>query len=120
MDPQHSYQDKLTVQVAKKEKRKLEARRHRDRSIWYGLGMFGLVGWSIAIPTVIGIAIGVWMDRRWEHRFSCTLTCLFIGVVVGCWIAWYWVKRESTTDMDIDIEETRSKSESTRAEKSEE
>ena len=89
------YQDELSEQVAKKERRKIKARREQDRSIWYGLGMFGLVGWSIAIPTVIGIAIGVWIDRTWQHKFSCTLMCLFVGVVIGCSIAWYWIKQES-------------------------
>lgn len=89
-----SDQDALSEQVGRKEARKLKARR-QDRSVWFGLGMFGLVGWSIAIPTLIGIAVGIWIDRVWRPRFSCTLMCLFIGVVIGCSIAWYWVKRES-------------------------
>lgn len=92
------YQDELSDQVAKKEQRKIRARRDQDRGIWYGLGMFGLVGWSIAIPTLMGIAVGIWIDRTWQHKFSCTLMCLFVGVVVGCSIAWFWVKRESQPD----------------------
>jgi ATP synthase protein I len=103
------YQDELSKQVAKKEQRKLKAR-ERDRSIWYGLGMFGLVGWSIAIPTVIGIAIGIWIDRTWKHKFSCTLMCLFVGVVIGCSIAWYWVQRESLAGTDSDNDESSNKS----------
>jgi ATP synthase protein I len=91
----HQYQDKLSEQVAKKEKRKMKARSDQGRSIWYGLGMFGLVGWSISIPTLIGIAIGIWIDRTWQHKFSFTLMCMFLGVVIGCSIAWYWVKEES-------------------------
>ncbi len=73
----------------------LKARRNPGRNVWFGLGMFGLVGWSIAIPTLIGIAVGVWLDRVWPTPFSWTLTCLFVGVATGCWIAWYWVQRES-------------------------
>ena len=57
--------------------------------------MFGLVGWSVAIPTVIGIAIGIWLDARFEGQRSWTLTFLFIGIVVGCINAWFWIKRES-------------------------
>lgn len=87
------YQDELSEQVGKKEQRKLRARQE-DRSIWYGLGMFGLIGWSIALPTIIGIAIGIWMDRTWEHGTTCTLVCLFLGIAIGCSIAWYWIKRE--------------------------
>ena len=88
----------------------MKARREQDRSIWYGLGMFGLVGWSIAIPTLIGIAIGIWIDRTWQHKFSCTLMSLFVGVVIGCSIAWYWVKRESLTAMDSDNHESSNES----------
>lgn len=94
--PAH-HRDELSEQVGKKEQRKLAARRH-DRSVWFGLGMFGLVGWSIAIPTLVGVAIGIWIDRTWPSKYSCTLMCLFIGIVVGCAIAWYWIKRESGSE----------------------
>ncbi len=103
------YQDELSEQVAKKEQRKMKARREQGRSIWYGLGMFGLVGWSIAVPTLVGIAIGIWIDRTWQHKFSCTLMCLFVGVVIGCSIAWYWVKRESLAAMDSDNDDVADK-----------
>ena len=84
----------------------MKARRDQDRSIWYGLGMFGLIGWSIAIPTLVGIAVGIWMDRTWDHGFSCTLICLFVGVVIGCSIAWYWMKREGLVEMDADSDQS--------------
>lgn len=81
--------------IVRKENRKLRARREPDRSPWFWLGMFGLVGWSIAIPALLGILVGVWLDRLFEGRISWTLTMMLIGVAVGCWTAWYWVKRES-------------------------
>ena len=77
-----------------KEQRKLRARKE-NRGVWFGVGMFGLVGWSVAIPTLIGIALGVWLDRAWDSTASWTLTGLLVGVVVGCLNAWYWIKRES-------------------------
>ena len=73
----------------------MKGRREKDRSIWFGLGMFGLIGWSVAIPTLIGVAVGIWIDTTWPSRFSWTLMLLFIGVISGCVNAWYWVKRES-------------------------
>jgi ATP synthase protein I len=82
-------------EVGVKEKRKIKARHERDRSLWFGLGMFGMVGWAVAIPTLIGIALGVWVDKTWPGVHSWALMGLFIGVVVGCLNAWYWVKRES-------------------------
>lgn len=73
----------------------LRARRQGKQSTWFGLGMFGLVGWAVAVPTLLGIAAGVWLDREWPRgRLSWTLTCLLIGVALGCWNAWYWLLRE--------------------------
>ena len=88
-------QDQLAETVAKKEPRKLKARREKDRGVWFGLGMFGLVGWAVAIPTLIGVIVGVWIDKTFGGRYSWALMGLFIGVILGCLNAWSWVSRES-------------------------
>lgn len=96
----------LQKKVAAKQRHKLEARRAGEHTAWFGLGMFGLVGWSVAIPTLVGIAIGVWIDSRWPSRFSWTLMLLFVGIAVGCLNAWWWVQRESR-ELPIDrLEDT--------------
>lgn len=74
--------------------RKVRARESREESVWFGLGTFGLVGWSVAIPTLIGLALGIWLDSALPLGFSWTLTLLFAGIVVGCLNAWYWISRE--------------------------
>jgi ATP synthase protein I len=84
--------------VASKEQRHLTARRERDQGVWFGLGMFGLVGWSVAIPTLLFLALGVWLDKQYPGRPSWTVTLLLVGVVIGCLNAWFWVKRESRHD----------------------
>jgi len=85
----------LPEEVEVKEGRKIKARREKDRGVWFGFGMFGMVGWAVAIPTVIGVAVGIWIDKTWPGPYSWTLMCLFIGIILGCLNAWYWVKRES-------------------------
>ncbi len=80
--------------IGTKEVRKVKARRKKDRGIWFGLGMIGTIGWSIVVPTLIGVAVGIWIDKRWPSRISWTLTFLFVGLVLGCFNAYYWVKRE--------------------------
>ncbi|EMI27919.1 AtpZ/AtpI family protein [Rhodopirellula europaea] len=85
----------LQKNVDAKQSRKLDARQQGDRSAWFGLGMFGLVGWSIAIPTLLGIALGIWIDDRWPSRFSWTLMFLIGGVGIGCLNAWWWINREN-------------------------
>lgn len=84
----------LCRKVKIKEARKLRARHRKKHSVWFGLGMFGLVGWSVSIPTLVGTALGVWIDLRWPSRYSWTLTLLVIGIGIGCLNAWFWVSRE--------------------------
>ncbi|WP_432741383.1 AtpZ/AtpI family protein [Methylobacter sp. G7] len=79
-------------------KRKLKARQQKSHRVWFGLGMFGLIGWSITLPTVAGIALGLWMDRRWPGQVSWTLTMMLVGVVLGCMNAWRWIGEESRND----------------------
>jgi len=86
--------------VGKKATRRIRARRARDRGIWFGVGMFGVVGWTVAITTLIGVTMGVWIDRTWPSSYSWTLTLLFIGLIIGCINAWYWVNKESRADDD--------------------
>jgi ATP synthase protein I len=73
---------------------KVQARQEGDRSIWAGLGLFGMVGWSVIIPTLLGIALGIWIDKRFPSPYSWTLMLLFVSVVLGCWNAWYWIQKE--------------------------
>lgn len=80
--------------VAAKEARKLRARQHKRRSVWCGLSMFGMVGWSVAVPTLLGVLVGLWLDRRWPGPVSWTITLLGVGVALGCVHAWYWVQQE--------------------------
>ncbi len=84
----------FTGSVGRKAVRKLRARRERGESVWFWLGMFGLVGWSVALPTLLGVALGVWMDRKWPGDISWTLTFLLAGVFLGCWNAWRWIQQE--------------------------
>lgn len=84
----------LARAVGRREQRKLRARSEGGPDFWYWFGMFGLVGWAVALPTLGGIAVGTWLDRVQPGPHSWTLTFLFGGVVVGCLNAWYWVQKE--------------------------
>jgi len=80
--------------VGMREKRMIRARHEKGKGVWFGLGMMGAIGWSIAVPTLIGVAIGLWMDKRMPGHISWTLTFLFVGLVSGCINAWYFIKKE--------------------------
>jgi ATP synthase protein I len=81
-------------QVAAKAARKLNAQRAGTRTIWFGLGMTGLIGWSVAMPTLVGALLGMWWDRRHPGPHSWTLALLVAGLSLGCANAWHWVSRQ--------------------------
>lgn len=93
----------FSQQVGSKAARKLKARHQMTRTVWSGLGMMGLVGWSVAMPTLLGAALGIWLDDRYPGGRSWTLALLVVGLALGCLNAWHWVSRE---DREISAQET--------------
>ena len=93
-----AFRSGLEEKVSQIEQRKIEARNLQHRSVWFGLGTFGLVGWSVTIPALLGIALGIWIDTRFPSRFSWTLMLMVLGVGLGCFNAWRWVCRESNDE----------------------
>jgi len=89
-DPRQEFEES----VGKKEARRMQALRRGEQGAWFGLGMFGLIGWSVVIPTLIGLAVGLWIDSTWPSGYSWTLMCLILGVGMGCYNAWQWLERE--------------------------
>jgi ATP synthase protein I len=83
----------FAAKVGAEEARKLEARRDPTQ-VWLGLGMMGLIGWSVVIPTLLGAALGDWLDSRHPGTHSWTLALLVAGLVLGCFQAWHWVAKE--------------------------
>ncbi|MFH2047587.1 MAG: AtpZ/AtpI family protein [Pseudomonadota bacterium] len=84
----------LGQEVGAKAARKLRAQRHVTRTVWFGLGMMGLIGWSVTVPTLLGAALGIWLDNHHPGSHSWTLMLLVIGLFIGCLNAWHWVARE--------------------------
>lgn len=84
----------LATEVGSKAARKLRARRHPTNGVWFGLGMMGLIGWSVAVPTLLGAALGLWLDNHYPGNTSWTLALLVAGLVIGCFNAWRWVAKE--------------------------
>jgi ATP synthase protein I len=81
-------------QIGAKAARKLKARQNPTPGVWFGLGMMGLIGWSVAVPTLLGAALGLWLDNHHRSKHSWTLALLVAGLAIGCLNAWHWVASE--------------------------
>ena len=96
-EPQNSLvkpRPSLSQEVGAKAARKLKARRHGAPGVWFGLGMMGLIGWSVTIPTLLGAALGLWLDKHHPGKHAWTLALLVAGLAIGCFNAWHWVAKE--------------------------
>ena len=83
----------FSQKVGAKAARKLKARKS-TQGVWFGLGMMGLIGWSVVVPTLLGAALGIWLDNRDPGSHSWTLALMVAGLVIGCFNAWHWVAQQ--------------------------
>ena len=72
-----------------------ERARAAGSSVWFGLGTMGIIGWSVTVPTLLGTALGHWLDGRHPGEHSWTLALLSAGLVLGCLNAWAWVAQQA-------------------------
>lgn len=88
------HEQDFPAEIAKKVDRKVQARQEQGRSVWLGLGTMGMVGWTIAIFTLLGVMLGIWLEATWPNTLSWRLIGLIVGLVLGCLAAGFWVIQE--------------------------
>ncbi|ABV92185.1 ATP synthase F0F1, subunit [Dinoroseobacter shibae DFL 12 = DSM 16493] len=86
--------DRSAEDIGQRARRMKAARDDPGPSPLRGIGTFGMIGWSIAVPTVGGVFLGLWLDRVAPQTFSWTIALLLGGVVLGALIAWNWIGKE--------------------------
>ncbi len=100
-EPKNSLHNRsaLAEQIGAKAARKLKAR-NSTQGVWFGLGMMGLIGWSVVVPTLLGAALGIWLDKHHPGKHAWTLALLVAGLALGCLNAWFWVAKEEMAMRD--------------------
>ena len=93
-DSENQHTELFNKQIRRKVRRKTKLTRQPEPPIWSSFSLFGVVGWSVAIPTLLAIGVGIWLDRSIHDNHSWTLVMLPVGLAVGCGLAWHWVRHE--------------------------
>lgn len=86
--------DRPADQIEQRARRMQAARDNPAPSPLRGIGAFGMIGWSVAVPTVGGAFLGLWLDRVAPQEFSWTIALILGGVAVGVMLAWSWIGKE--------------------------
>ena len=85
---------KQADRIGREAARKKTARDNPGPSPLRGFGVFGMIGWAVAVPTVAGAFVGLWLDRTVPQDFSWTIALILGGAVIGAFLAWAWMDRE--------------------------
>ncbi len=73
--------------------RQARGRQEGRRSIGQDLALIGVMGWTIVVPTLLGIFAGRWLDGRFRTGIFWTLGLLTAGLALGCSLAWQRLQR---------------------------
>jgi ATP synthase protein I len=63
-------------------------KREGERPLAQNLAMVGSLGWLIVVPTLGGIFVGQWLDRREGTGVTFTAAFLVAGLVLGAGLVW--------------------------------
>ncbi len=88
MTPQPEDHERLGEAVRKRQERRALWRREGERSLGQNLAMIGALGWTIVVPTLLGIFAGRWLDQAFHSGIFWTLSLLVAGLAAGCMFAW--------------------------------
>jgi ATP synthase protein I len=80
--------ERLAQAVKRRQTRRERWQHEGEPSLGQNLAMIGTLGWTIVVPTLIGIFAGRWLDRTFDSGIFWTLGLLVAGLAVGCMFAW--------------------------------
>jgi ATP synthase protein I len=88
MTQQRENHERLERAVRTRRARRERWQREGERSLGQNLAMIGALGWTIVLPTLLGIFVGRWLDRAFNSGIFWTLGLLVAGLGIGCAFAW--------------------------------
>ncbi len=72
-----------------------ENRDNPEPSLGSRLGQIGVLGWTIVVPTLLGLVLGRWLDKQAGSGVFFSAPLLMLGAAAGMWFAWRWMHRET-------------------------
>lgn len=84
--------DGLVKGVRLRNQRHQRWQREGAPSVAHRLAQIGVLGWIIVTPMLIGVFAGRRLDRTFDTGLFFTAPLLMLGLALGCWSAWKWVR----------------------------
>jgi ATP synthase protein I len=64
-----------------------------EPSLGTRLGQIGILGWSVIVPTLLGLFLGRWLDRTFGTGVFFSAPLLMAGAAIGFSFVWKWMNR---------------------------
>lgn len=84
----HRDGNSLAEPVRRRRARRERWHREGERPLGHNLALIGVLGWLVVIPTLLGIFLGRWLDQGAANGIFWTVSLMFAGLCLGCWLAW--------------------------------
>ena len=82
---------RFLAEVKKRRERRERYEREGESSFWSSVGTMGTVGWSVALPTALGVLLGRWLDGVLDAGHVFMVFFMLLGLALGCFVAWRMV-----------------------------
>jgi len=93
-DREDELDDEFEVHVQRQRARIEKGRLEKGQSFWSYVGLIGTVGWSVVVPMLLAVFLGLWLDRKLKTGSAWTLGLLVFGLSMGCFNAWRSISKE--------------------------
>lgn len=84
--------DPLLREVRRRRDRHQRWLREGDVSIGRRLAQIGVLGWIIVFPMLAGLFVGRWLDHHFSSGVFWSAPLLMVGLGLGGWFAWKWMR----------------------------
>lgn len=90
----HDGRNEMHDAIERRQQRLETWKKTGERPLWKNLSMIGALGWLIVIPTLLGVAVGRWLDAYFDTRVTFSGALTFVGACVGFYLAWKRMNEE--------------------------
>ncbi|EIE48997.1 ATP synthase [Salipiger aestuarii] len=92
-DP-HIGKERIADAARRTRERDDAGRRDPEPSLARRFGQIGVLGWVIVVPTILGAAVGNWLDLRLGTGIMLAAALTMIGAGLGLWLAMRWMRKQ--------------------------
>ncbi|MCB2078645.1 MAG: AtpZ/AtpI family protein [Novosphingobium sp.] len=85
--------DRMAEAAREASRRAEQGRSDPEPSLGARLGQIGVLGWTMIVPTLIGVLVGRWLDRSFHTGVFFSAPLLMLGAALGFWFSWRWMHR---------------------------